>query len=156
MSRPSTCLSLVALLALTSACSDGGTDDAAATPSPSASASSAEPAPPPTCEPFAAQAAQALVLDAQRADVPPVSEAVSVQTRIAGEDAAVYVLAFDLGGKSIVLAHPVAGDQGPTGNGPYLALSSYTAEVTGAPQDDAVRDAVPGDAVSTAIGCLSQ
>ena len=138
--------------ALAAACSGSQTPDFAAT---------APPSPPPlTCEPFAADAATALLTDSatgRRRVEGQLGKAVSVQATPPGPGGTVYVIAMDVSGKAVVLVHPVtATPPAPTAQGPYGALTSYTEQATGFAQDAALERRADGGAVSLAVECLSR
>jgi len=154
--RATRVLAAAGVLAAVTACG-GGAADPVADPSASPTASATpEAAPSLDCQPFPAEAAQALVLDTAREGVPPVAEAYTVETRLPEVDASVFVLAFQHGDKDVPLVHVVPAGQEPTARGTYVPLSSYAAEITGTQRDEQLRNTLDPQALAAALGCLRQ
>ena len=85
-----------------------------------------------------------------------VTKAVTVKSPVEGPDGStVHVIAMDVEGKTYALVHPVTDGSGKaTGEGPFASVTGNTAAATGVPENKEI-EALGGEAVSIAVGCLT-
>lgn len=106
----------------------------------------------PGCQDFPVDAAAELLVG--ELEGTEVTKAATVVSPLGPEDRTTHVIAFDVSGKAVILVHPVAEGEPATADGPYGALSTFSADATGFSDDPALAATADGPAVSAAVSCL--
>lgn len=111
------------------------------------------------CVDYPAEMARTLVTNDTGKQRAPgaIGKAVSVLSPAAGfRDRPVYVIAIDLGGTPVLLAHPVTDTPPkPTGSGLYGSLDDFSEKATNFPQGTPAAEGAAGFAAETARDCVS-
>ncbi len=138
----------------------GGQPSATADAGTAASTAASSPTTAPTgeCEPYPAELAAGLVTDKATGKTRvkgPVGEAVYVKSTTPRADGkTTYVIAIDVGGKAVVVAHPVGPNEGPEAPGPFSPVNPFSVQATGLQTDRAVQVGVK-EAVLAARDCVT-
>lgn len=146
MSRHTQLSLATAVLLATTGCSSSGND------------LTSETAPQARCAPYPSHVVAGLLAAVATPAPGSPGEAVTVETTLPDypEGDLMYIVAFELNGKAVVLAHPVEAGQAVTDSPTYYSLSAYTEQVTAQPRNDEIESRLNGQTVSAAIDCLDE